>query len=66
MENKNNKNQKNNNQKVEKEQVDHKGIKLPIFFYHFPNGTKGLMLHLNDIDEVEVIPVYPPAETKED
>lgn len=60
------KSQKNNQKNdVKKEQVEHKGIKLPIFFYHFPNGTKGLMLHLSDIEEVEIVPVYPPQPFEE-
>ena len=56
-----------NNQQNEpvKEQVEHKGIKLPIFFYHFPNGTKGIMLHLSDVEDVEIVPVYPPGKAEE-
>lgn len=62
----NNKNQSNQQEnEVQKEQVEHKGIKLPLFLYHFPNGTKGLMLHLNDVEDVEVIPVYPPMQPEQ-
>lgn len=62
MEEQNNNNQEQvNNNSQQSEQVEYKGIKLPVFLYHFPDGSKGLMIHLSkDIETAEIIPVHYP------